>query len=65
MREQLAKGLPAGDIPTKGNEDNSWARIAELMENKNWRQECLRRDEKFEMHFSSAVCSTIILSSCD
>ncbi|KAJ7929753.1 cysteine-tRNA ligase isoform b variant [Mycena leptocephala] len=54
VREQLAKGLPAGDIPTEGNEDNSWARIAELMENKNWRQECLRRDEKFEMQFSSA-----------
>ncbi|KAJ7467162.1 tRNA synthetases class I (C) catalytic domain-containing protein [Mycena latifolia] len=54
VREQLRKGLPAGDAPSEGEEDASWPRLAELIENKDWKQECLRRDEKFDMYFSSA-----------
>ncbi|KAJ7879586.1 tRNA synthetases class I (C) catalytic domain-containing protein [Mycena olivaceomarginata] len=44
VREQLRKGLP----------ESAWPRLAELIQNKDWKQECLRRDEKFDMNFSSA-----------
>lgn len=27
-----------------------------LDQDRTWKQECLKRDEKFEMHFSAAVC---------
>ncbi|KAJ7680882.1 tRNA synthetases class I (C) catalytic domain-containing protein [Mycena polygramma] len=54
VREQLGKGLPASDAPKEGDEDKIWPRLAELIQNKDWKQECLRRDEKFDMHFSSA-----------
>ena len=50
-----AKGLPDGDKPVPGEEEMSWPRLAELFQNKNWKQECSKRDEKFEMHFSAAV----------
>lgn len=59
VREQLGKGLPAGDAPKEGDEDKFWPRLVELIQNKDWKQECLRRDEKFDMHFSSAVCPII------
>ncbi|KAJ7267656.1 tRNA synthetases class I (C) catalytic domain-containing protein [Mycena haematopus] len=54
VREQLRRGLPAADAPKAGDEENAWPRLAELIQNKDWKQECLRRDEKFDMHFSSA-----------
>jgi cysteinyl-tRNA synthetase len=59
VREQLRKGLPVADAPKEGDEDSAWPRLAELIQNKDWKQECLRRDEKFDMNFSSAVCPTI------
>ena len=56
VREELRKGLPQGLAPSEGDEDAFWPRLVELIQNKDWKQECLRRDEKFDMHFSSAVC---------
>lgn len=55
IREQVAKGLPDGDKPRQGTEESSWPRLAELFQIKTWKQECLKRNEKFEMHFSNAV----------
>ncbi|KAJ6629456.1 tRNA synthetases class I (C) catalytic domain-containing protein [Mycena sp. CBHHK59/15] len=54
VREQLRKGLPEGEAPREGDEDKFWPRLTELIQNKDWKQECLRRDEKFDMYFSSA-----------
>ncbi|CAK5265381.1 unnamed protein product [Mycena citricolor] len=54
VRQQLKKGLPATDVPAEGSEDACWPRLVELSQNKDWKQECVRRDEKFDMHFSSA-----------
>ncbi|KAJ7782366.1 tRNA synthetases class I (C) catalytic domain-containing protein [Mycena maculata] len=54
VRQQLRKGLPESDAPKEGEEDRIWPRITELIQNKDWKQECLRRDEKFDMYFSSA-----------
>ncbi|KAJ7761004.1 tRNA synthetases class I (C) catalytic domain-containing protein [Mycena metata] len=54
VREALSKGLLESDAPKAGEEDKAWPRLAELIQNKDWKQECLRRDEKFDMYFSSA-----------
>lgn len=56
VRGKLAKGLPQGQTPNEGEEEAMWSRFTELILNKDWKQECLRRDEKFDMYFSSAVC---------
>lgn len=57
IREKLAKGLPESKRPTEGREEEIWSSLAELIIDQNWKQECIRRDEKFDMHFSSAVGS--------
>ncbi|KAJ7020017.1 tRNA synthetases class I (C) catalytic domain-containing protein [Mycena alexandri] len=54
VRDALSKGLLESDAPKAGDEDKAWPRLAELIQNKDWKQECLRRDEKFDMYFSSA-----------
>jgi cysteinyl-tRNA synthetase len=55
VREKVGKGLPEALWPAQGLEDEIWGTISELVMNKDWKQECLRRDEKFDMHLSSAV----------
>ncbi|KAJ7049675.1 tRNA synthetases class I (C) catalytic domain-containing protein [Mycena amicta] len=54
VHKELRKGLPDTLAPAEGDEDAFWPRLVELIQNKDWKQECLRRDEKFDMHFSSA-----------
>lgn len=49
------KGLLESDKPVPGEEEKSWPRLVELFQNKIWKQECLKREEKFEMQFSAAV----------
>jgi hypothetical protein len=63
MRENVGKGLSETEKPVEGEEENTWPRIADLIENKDWRQECLKRDQKFDMHFSSAVRPHALCSS--
>jgi cysteinyl-tRNA synthetase len=58
VQDKLSKGLPDGDKPVSGDEEKSWPRLVELYDNKTWKQECSKRDEKFEMHFSAAVGQT-------
>jgi len=55
VREKIGKGLPEGEKPVEGEEENVWPRLVDLIQNKDWRHECLKRDETFDMHFSSAV----------
>lgn len=55
VRERLSKGLPNSEKPLEGEEDAAFSRICDSIENPDWKQECLKRDEKFDMHFSSAV----------
>ncbi|KAJ4473883.1 tRNA synthetases class I (C) catalytic domain-containing protein [Lentinula aciculospora] len=59
LRNELAAGLPVDErtFPTGTDEEIgiTFARIAELVQsNKEWKQECLKRDEKFDMNFISA-----------
>ena len=55
VRLRVAKGLPENEKPREGHEEEKWSSLEELVKNKEWKQDCLRRDEKFDMHFSSAV----------
>ncbi|RDB25114.1 Cysteine--tRNA ligase [Hypsizygus marmoreus] len=53
VREKIGKGLP--DRLVEGEEVQTWAHLSEKIQDKTWKQECLRRDEKFDLHFSSAT----------
>ncbi|KAF9462458.1 tRNA synthetases class I (C) catalytic domain-containing protein [Collybia nuda] len=55
VRERVGKGLPQDLQPSEGQEDQRWPRLVELIQDKAWKEECLRRDEKFDMYFSSAT----------
>lgn len=52
---KVGKGLPDSERPVEGQEEAVWDRLVGLVQNVEWKQECLRRDEKFDMYFSSAV----------
>lgn len=55
VREKVGKGLPDYELPAEGEEEKIWPHLAKLMQNAEWKQECLKKDEKFDMYFSSAV----------
>lgn len=62
VSSKLAKGLPSTDKPAEGAEWDAWPALQArfLNEDKTWKQDCLKRDEKFEMHFVAAVCNVSI-----
>lgn len=43
------------DLPAPGKEAETWPSLVQKFNDKNWRAEGLKRDEKFEMNFNSAV----------
>ncbi|KAJ3738586.1 tRNA synthetases class I (C) catalytic domain-containing protein, partial [Lentinula detonsa] len=56
---ELAAGLPENErlssTETDQELDEKFTQIADLVQvNKEWRQECLERDERFDMNFTSA-----------
>ncbi|OSX65793.1 hypothetical protein POSPLADRAFT_1064495 [Postia placenta MAD-698-R-SB12] len=51
---KVGKGLPETERPGKGKEKETWPQLVARFQDKAWKQECLKRDEKFEMHFSAA-----------
>ena len=55
MRTRVNKGLAETDKATEGTEEATWSRILDLYTQPEWKQECLKRDEKFDMHYSSSV----------
>lgn len=62
MRTKVAKGLAADERLRQGEEKMTWMKIASKIKNdKEWRQECLKRDEKFEMYFQAAVGGVLSL----
>jgi cysteinyl-tRNA synthetase len=54
-RSQLFPGLPDTDRPAVGEEKTQWSKLLTLNENVEWRAGCLKRDEKFGMHFTAVV----------
>ncbi|KAG6866398.1 hypothetical protein C0991_004683 [Blastosporella zonata] len=55
VREKVGKGLSEAERPAEGEEESAWPRLTELIQDKAWKQDCLKRDEKFDMYFSSAT----------
>lgn len=55
VRVKIGRALSESDRPRDGEEESAWLRLTERVQDKTWKQECLKRDEKFDMHFSSAV----------
>ncbi|KAH9920166.1 tRNA synthetases class I (C) catalytic domain-containing protein [Fomitopsis serialis] len=54
VQSKVSKGLPDTDRPSKGKEKEAWPQLVTQFQDKVWKQEGLKRDEKFEMHFSAA-----------
>ncbi|KAG0701273.1 tRNA synthetases class I (C) catalytic domain-containing protein [Suillus ampliporus] len=63
VRENVSKGLPDEEKPSRGEEETRWPRIAELARDQNHKLECLKRDEKFDMHFTAANRSLAALEA--
>ena len=59
VQSKVSKGL-ADDRPSKGKERESWPELVTRFQDKAWRQDGLKRDEKFEMHFSAAVRASLL-----
>ncbi|KAG1736026.1 tRNA synthetases class I (C) catalytic domain-containing protein [Suillus lakei] len=54
VRENVSKGLPDEEKPSRGEEEVRWPRIDGLARDQSRKLECLKRDEKFDMHFTAA-----------
>lgn len=57
MHSKVSKGLAGEDIPPAGSEWKAWRELAIKAANKAWKDEALKRDEKFDMHLVAAVRS--------
>jgi len=57
VRSKVSKGLLDEDVPPFGSEWQAWSRLSIKAADKAWKTEALKRDEKFDMHFTAAVCS--------
>ena len=60
VRTRVSRAVSENEKAIEGTEEAAWIRISELYQTAGWRQECLKRDEKFDMYYSSAV-SLIVL----
>ena len=56
VQSKVAKALPETEKPAAGSEADAWSGLSARFQDKAWKQECLKRDEKFDMQFSAAVC---------
>jgi cysteinyl-tRNA synthetase len=55
VRTRVSKGVPENIKATEGTEEAAWSQINGLYQSLEWKQECLKRDEKFDMYYTSAV----------
>ncbi|KAI6121909.1 hypothetical protein F5141DRAFT_1187015 [Pisolithus sp. B1] len=61
LLNRVSKALPDEVKAREGEENVSWLRIEQFVQDKDRRAECLKRDEKFDMYLTAAVDK---LSSC-
>ncbi|KAJ7594469.1 tRNA synthetases class I (C) catalytic domain-containing protein [Mycena floridula] len=54
VREKVGKGVSLAERSAEGQEEKFWSAVETQITNKEWKQECLERDEKFDMHVTSA-----------
>jgi len=59
VHSKVSKGLRADEVPPFGLEPQAWSKLSIKAADKAWKDEALKRDEKFEMHFTAAVRSHI------
>ena len=55
IRSEVNKGLPENEKIIEGNEEGAWELLSQKVQDVPWKQECLKRHEKFDMVFSAAV----------
>ncbi|THH17870.1 hypothetical protein EW146_g3010 [Bondarzewia mesenterica] len=55
VRSKVSKGLLPSDTPSIGAEWDNWPALAVKYQDKSWKADCLKRDEKFDMHFSATA----------
>jgi len=54
VRSKVSKGLLGEDVPPFGSEWQAWSGLSIKAADKAWKTEALKRDEKFDMHFTAA-----------
>ena len=55
VQSKVSKGLLQAERPAEGTELEAWPQLVSRYQDKTWKQECLQRDEKFDMQFTAAV----------
>ncbi|KAH9985349.1 tRNA synthetases class I (C) catalytic domain-containing protein [Russula vinacea] len=55
VRSKVSKGLPSEEVPPFGSEWQAWGELSIKAANKAWKNDALKRDEKFDMHFTAAT----------
>ncbi|KAI0645882.1 tRNA synthetases class I (C) catalytic domain-containing protein [Trametes meyenii] len=59
VQSKVSKGLPESERPPAGNEERQWPKLVQRFQDKEWRQQGLQKDEKFEMHFNAASATHV------
>jgi hypothetical protein len=62
VRSKVSKGLPPDEVPPIGLERQAWSKLSIKISDKAWKDGAIKKDEKFEMHFTAAVSSIIYQS---
>ena len=55
IRSEVNKGLPENEKIVEDSEEDGWKTLSQKIQDVSWKQECLKRHEKFDMVFSAAV----------
>jgi cysteinyl-tRNA synthetase len=56
IRSEVNKGLPENEKIVEGGEEDAWKTLSQkIQQDLSWKQECLKRYEKFDMACSAAV----------
>lgn len=62
VRFKVCKGLPSEQVPPSGSEWQAWSELSIKAADKAWKNEALKRYEKFDMYFTAAVRSHVCQS---
>jgi cysteinyl-tRNA synthetase len=57
VRSKVSRGLPSEEAPPFGTEWHAWGELSIKAADKAWKNDALKRDEKFDMYFTAAVRS--------
>ncbi|KAF8499666.1 tRNA synthetases class I (C) catalytic domain-containing protein [Russula emetica] len=54
VRCKVSKGLPSEQVPPSGSEWQAWSELSIKAADNAWKNDALKRDEKFDMYFTAA-----------